>query len=144
VLFRSGGDNSGGFDMDTDLAYTVSDFTRLGLAAFRRVVRSTIVARETGEFYVSTGGTLSASYSRWAPVTISTDVSYINNTFTQTGLLSGGERVDDFFSAGLGAKYSLRDWLSFLVSFKYRVNDSNYAAYGYRENRAEARLSLAM
>ncbi len=138
------GDKSGGFDMDMDLAYKMSDFTRVNVSAFRSVVRSTIAARETGEFYVSTGGTVLASYGRWEPITMTADVTYVNNKFTQTGTLAGGERVDDFFAAGLGAKYSLTDALSVLVSFKYKVNDSNYDAYGYRENRVEARLTLAI
>lgn len=138
------GDNSGGLDMDTDLAYKATDFTRVGVAAFRRLIRTTIVERETGEFYVSTGGTVSTAYSRWEPVTVSTDVTYVHNTFSQAGFLPSGERVDDLFSAGVAAKYSLKDWLSFVVSCKYKVNDSNYAAYGYRENRAEARLTLAI
>lgn len=139
-----GSANPNGFDIDTDLAYQASDFTRLSLVAFRRLVRSTLVDRETGQFYISAGGAVSASYSGWDPITMTMDISYANNRFSQIGNLPGGERADDYIDAGLGARYSLKDWLSFMMNYRYRVNDSNYSAYGYRESRVEVRLSLAI
>ncbi len=136
--------DSSGFAMDTDLAYQVSDFTQLKVTAFRRLIRSLWVARETGIFYVSTGGSLSALYRRWDPITVSMDFSYMNNKFKPQDTMTVTEQKDNFFSAGFNAKYSLRNWLSFLLTYQYRINDSNFAEVDYKENRAEFRLTLTI
>ncbi len=132
-----GGDDTG-FDTDTDLAYKFSDITEFRLIAFHRFVTSTRVDRRErdSDFFISRGGSLSVTYRKWEPLTLSTDFFYRNNDFE--------DRQDNFFQAGLKAKYSLRGWLSISLSYQYNQNDSNDESQAYKENRMEALLSLSI
>jgi len=137
------GDNSSGLSIDTNVAYRLTEATRISLLLFRRVVQSTRAARETGDYYISTGGDFSASYRRWEPLTMTMNVSYQNNKFKQKILLDEN-RTDNYYSAGINAKYSPRDWLSFGLTYQYRVNNTNFNAAEYRENRIQASVSFAL
>jgi len=132
-----------GFATDTELTYRFSDITSFKLSANRILSRSTRAGRETGSYFVSTGGTLSATHHRWDPLKVTLELSYTNNDFRQQGPLEE-DREDDLFRAGLLAKYSITDWLSFSLSYKYRRNDSDFETVDYRENRVQAGFSLSM
>jgi polysaccharide biosynthesis protein VpsM len=132
-----------GFATDTDLTYRFSDITTFKLSANRMLSRSTRADRETGSYVVSTGGTLSATYHRWDPLTVTLDFSYTKNDYRQKGLLEE-DREDDLFRAGLRTKYFLTDWLSISLSYKYRRNDSDFETVDYKENRVQAGLSLSI
>jgi hypothetical protein len=137
------GDDSSGLAVDTNVAYQVSDSTQLRLTLFRRLVKSMRAARETGDYYVSTGGDFSVSYRRWEPLTMTMNVSYQNNKFKQKTLLDE-HRTDNYYSAGINLKYSPRDWLSFGLTYQYRVNNTNFNAAEFRENRIQASVSFAL
>ena len=132
-----------GFATDTELTYRFSDITSVKLSANRMLSRSTRAGRETGSYYVSTGGTLSATHHRWDPLTVTLDFSYTNYDFRQQGPLEE-DREDDLFRAGLSAEYLVTDWLSVDLSYKYRRNDSDFETVDYRENRVQAGFSLSM
>jgi hypothetical protein len=138
------GDKSGGFAMDTDMAYHFSESTKLEMAGFRRLVRSTRAARESGDFYISTGGNLSISNRLIDPLTISMNLSYINNKFNQTDILPLEKRKDNFLSTGLNMKYVIKDWISVMLIYQYRANESNIDIENYKENKAEFRLTLTI
>jgi len=129
-----------GFATDTDLAYRFSDTTTFKLSAYRRVVRSTWAGRETGDYFISSGGSLSATY-RTEPIAIVLDFSYTNNDFQQEASWSD-DREDNYFRAGVQGKYLMREWLSFSLGYQYSQNDSNFATVDYKENRVEAKFSL--
>ncbi len=134
-----------GFALDTDLTYRFSDFTRFNVRAFRSIINSTIVARESGIYYVSTGGSLSATCEKWEPLRITATFSYRNNSFK--GLeyeYAADSREEDYFSAGLKTRYSIRDRLSLLLRYQYRSNDSDFKGDEYDENLAEVRLVLTI
>lgn len=137
------GDDFSGFAIDADLAYKLSDITKFKATAYRMLVRSTVAARETGIYYISTGGSLSATYQRWEPLTVSMDFSYRNDDFKGRGVLTQG-RKDNLLSAGLKANYLIRNWLSLLLNYQYTRNDSNFPEVDYKENRVEMRLSLSL
>jgi hypothetical protein len=138
------GDDSGGLAIDTNMAYRLSDFVQLSLTLFRRLGTSISAARETGNYYIATGGDFSVSYSRWEPLTMNMDVSYQNNKYKQKGTIFDEHRTDKYYSAGIQAKYSPRDWLSFGLGYHYRKNDTNFEFDKYRENRIQASVSFAM
>lgn len=129
-----------GFATDTDLLYRFSTITTFKLSAYRRVVKSTWTGRETGDYYISSGGSLSAAY-RMEPVAIVLDLSYTNNDFQQEAAWSE-DREDNYFRAGVQGKYLMREWLLFSLRYQYSRNDSNFATVDYRENRVEAEFSL--
>jgi len=137
------GDNSDGFAMEADLTYRFSEITQFKAIAFRRLVRSSIAARETGDFYVSTGGSLSAYYSKWDPLNLRMGFFYTGNRFSQ-GDTQFSERKDSFYSAAIEAKHAFRERLVFLLRYEYRLNNSNISAFEYSENRGEARISFAL
>ncbi len=129
-----------GFATDIDLAYRFSNITTFKLSAYRRVVRSTWAGRETGEYFISSGGSLSAAY-RKEPVAIVLDLSYTNNDFQQEASWYE-DREDNYFRAGVQGKYLMREWLSFSLGYQYSRNDSNFATVDYTENRVEVEFSL--
>lgn len=136
-------EDSGGFALDTDLTYRFSSFSRFNIKVFRRMVSSTRTARESGVYYVSTGGSLSATCEKWEPLQITAMFSYKNNSFK--GSEYGGDgRVDDYFSAGLQTRYPIRDRLSLFFRYQYRSNDSDVKTVEYDENLAEVRFVLSI
>ena len=135
--------DSNGFAMDTDLTYRLSDFIQLKAAAFRKAVRSTAAARETGDFYISTGGSFLASYRRWEPLIMSVSLAFMNNKFEQQAGQINVNRKDDLYSISTNAEYFFTDRLSSIVSYHYRNNDSNFINESYKENRVEAKLAFA-
>ena len=136
------GEDSSGSAIDADVIYRFSDATHFKINAFRRLASSTRAARDTGDFYVSTGGSMSVSNSRWDPLMMSLDITYRENKFEQKDI-SGETREDDFFGIGIRAKYAPRDWLSFGITYYYEVNDTNFAPAAYRANRVQASITFA-
>lgn len=129
-----------GFATDTDLLYRFSTITTFKLSAYRRVIKSTWAGRETGDYFISSGGSLSATY-RMEPIAIMLGLSYTNNDFQQEASWYE-DREDNYFSAGVQGKYLIREWLSFSLGYQYSQNDSNFATLDYIENRVEAEFSL--
>ena len=138
------GDDSSGLAVDTNVAYRLTEPMRISLTLFRRLVQSTRAARETGDYYVSTGGTVLISYLRWDPFTLTIDASYQNNEYKQELSFLDEHRTDNYYNAGIHIKYSPRDWLSFGLGYYYRRNDTNYVPDQYREDRIQAKVSLAL
>jgi hypothetical protein len=136
------GEQSRGFDTDTDVEYAASDFIKIEASAFRSPVRSIRAARETGDFYISTGGSLAASYTGWDPITAKLDLLFTNKRF-YGAITEGGERTDDFLACGLLFRYSFRQLLIFSLGYRYGVNDST-SVFSYRENRFEAGMLAAI
>lgn len=138
--------DSGGLALDTDLTYRFSSFSKFNARAFRSYVSSTSAARETGVYYESTGGSLTATYEKWEPLRITATFSYTNNAFKFKGSDSvvGGDREDDYFSADLQTRYLIRDRLSLILRYQYRSNDSDFKADEYDENLAEIRFVLSI
>lgn len=137
------GDDFSGFAIDADLTYKLSDITKFKATASRMLVRSTVAARETGIYYISTGGSLSATCLILEPLTVSMDFSYRNNDFKVQDILTQG-RKDNLLSAGLKANYLVSNWFSLQLNYRYTRNDSNFPEVDYKENRVEIRLSLSM
>ena len=129
-----------GFATDTNLLYRFSTITTFKLSAYRRVVKSTRAGRDTGDYLISSGGSLSATY-RTEPITIVLDLSYTNNDFQQEASWNE-DREDNYFRAGMQGKYLMREWLLFSLGYQYSRNDSNYATVDYIENRVEAEFFL--
>jgi hypothetical protein len=137
------GDDFSGFAIDADLDYKLSDITRFKATASRMLMRSTVAARETGIYYISTGGDLSATYSKWEPLKISMNLTYTNNNFEQ---LAGvyEDREDNVYTVGLKVNYLIKNWLTSTLSYQYRRNKSNVESEDYKENRAELLFSLSI
>lgn len=139
-----GGDNSNGFAMNVDMTYQATDVTQFKINAYRNPVKSTTANRETGNYFISTVGSISADYSGWDPITVSATVLYRNNDFKQQDIIPGPRRTDNYFSAGLSARYSINSWLSFSAGYHYNKNNSNLESEIYRENRGEVWLSYVL
>lgn len=137
------GEGSSGLAMDVDLIYRFSDVTHFKVNAFRRLATSTRAARDTGDFYVSTGGYISVFYFRWDPLMMNIDLTYRNNKFEQEDVLREN-RKDDFFGIGIRVKYSPRKWLSFGLTYHYERNDTNFKPADYGENRVQASVNFTL
>jgi len=137
------GDKTSGFAMDVAMTYQPTVFTQFKIRVYRNPVRSTVFARESGNYYISTGGNINAYYSRWYPITVDATVLYTNNNFNMRDIITDLRRTDNYFSAGLNVRYSLRECLTVLLRYEYRTNNSNIASFDYNENRAIASISFA-
>jgi hypothetical protein len=60
----------------------------------------------------------------------------------RSAIISTDEREDDLYNAGVTASYRFRDWLSFSLGYRYRMNDSNIDPLDYTENRFFAEIIL--
>lgn len=125
--------NFGGFAMDSDLTYRLSDFTTFKLTLVRLVNTSTTAERQTGYYYVGTGGTFSTTYTRWDPLTIRLNFDYLNMAYEQ--FLFEKDRVDNNYRAGLSARYAIFEWCSVALKYRYNRVDTNYRFAEYTENR---------
>jgi len=134
---------SSGFAMDTDIGFRLTDIILLNLIVYRRVVTSVRAARESGEYYISTGGGLNVSYSGFNALVFTVNTLYKNNHFKQLISESDPKRKDDYFDVGLTVKYAIQKWFSFITNYHYRVNNSTADEEDYTENRIEAQLRFA-
>jgi hypothetical protein len=139
-----GGDNSNGFAMNVNMTYQATDVTQFKINAYRNPVKSTTANRETGNYFISTVCSISADYSGWDPITANAMVSFKNNNFKRQDSIPGSRRTDNYFSAGLSARYSISNWLSFSASYHYNRNNSNLKPELYKENRGEICLSYVL
>ena len=133
--------NFGGFAMDSDLAYRFSDFTTFKLTFVRLVNTSTSAYRETGYYYVGTGGTFSTTYTRWDPLTIRMKFEYMNMAFDQ--FVFEEDRMDNNYRAGLSAQYAIFEWCSVSLKYRYSRVDTDYLPAEYTENRVEFGLDFS-
>jgi hypothetical protein len=135
---------SSGLAMDTDIGYRVTDIILLNLVGYRRAVTSTRTARESGEYYISTGGGLKVSYSGIQRLMLTLNAQYKKNHFKQPGSEPGPMRKDNYFDLGVGATYDIQKWCSFLANYHYRVNNSSIDEESFKEKRIEAQLRFAL
>jgi len=127
-----------GLMMDTDLGYALSEITTLKLSVTRLVQNRTAAQRETGNYFISTQGKLTAVFRYWESMPITAYIGYTKNEF------EGENREDDLFEAGITARYRLKDGLSFSAQYQYRQNESDLDAVDYTENRIEVGFRLSI
>jgi len=131
----------GGFAMDTDVSYRLSDFTTFKLTLVRLTNTSTTAERQTGYYYVNTGGIFSTTYTRWDPLTFYVDLEYMNRAYDQFAFED--DRTDNVYRAGFRAQYTIRQWLSVGLKYLYRRNDTDYLPSDYSENRVELGVTFS-
>jgi len=129
---------SSGFAMDTDIGYRLTDIILLKLVAYRRAVTSIRAARESGAYYISTGGGLKVSYTGLNALVVTVNTLYKNNQFKQFSSDTDSKRKDNYFDVGLTVKYTVQKWFSFITNYHYRANNSTVDEEDYTENRIEA------
>lgn len=135
-------DDFNGFVMDSELTYQLTDATQFRLTLTRLVNTSTRAERETGFYYVGTGGTLSATYTRLDPLTLMLEVGYMNRAYDQYSF--EGDREDNYYRAGFTARYELFQWAAISLEYNYRRNDTDYLPAEYTENRVELRMKFSL
>jgi hypothetical protein len=129
-------DNSG-FSTDSDLTYLFSEITTLRLTAFRNQISATLAERETGNSYVSEGGSFSIQHQYWEPIILTTEFQYTQSDYQDSG------RLDRFYRFGARVKYLFRTWLSLSLIYWYSDKDSNLATVAYDENEIQAIVALS-
>ena len=91
-----------------------------------------------GRFYVSTGASADVAHT-WRKVTFTSNASYTTDRYpvAETVGAQTGNRRDDTYSAGVGAAYQMRSWLSLDASyqraqrFSFFLDQFDYAADRY-------------
>ena len=53
------------------------------------------------------------------------------------------DRVDNYYNAGLKAQYTIREWVSADLSYRYRRTDTDYQFAEYTENRVELGVNFS-
>jgi hypothetical protein len=129
-------DNSG-FSTDSDLTYLFSEITTLRLTAFRNQISATLAERETGNSYVSEGGSFSIKHHYWEPIILKLEFHYTRNDYQDTN------RLDHFYRFGNRVQYLFRNWLSLSLVYWYSDRHSNFAPVEYDENEIQAVVTLS-
>lgn len=130
-----------GWAADTFLAYRIGPYTAGVLSLERGVRRSTRSARDTLDYYIYAGAGLSLKYTRLDPLMITLYCDFENHDF-RSAVFSTDEREDDLYNAGVSASYRFRDWLSFSLGYRYRMNNSSIDPLDYTENMVFAEIIL--
>lgn len=130
--------------VDTDLTYRVSEALSLKLAAARKLGVSASAAREFGDYYVSTSGRFSADYRPRESLTVTLGISYENRTFSQEDPTDTEQRTSKPFGAGLGVKYTPRDWCSISLAYWHSQTTATLATDEHVENIVDFKLSFSI
>ena len=130
-----------GWATDTDLEYALTAFTRILGTAYRGVRESTRSARETLDYYVYLGGSVSITYTRLDPFRIVIDGRWENKDYRSVNI-AAPRREDDLYRIGVTTRYRLKDWFSIALGYRYQKNDSNLEVESYNENLVFAELNF--
>jgi Putative beta-barrel porin 2 len=130
-----------GWATDTALDYEIGPFTMLTATAERGVRESTRSARDTLDYYIYAGAGLSLTYTRLDPFRLIFFGDYENRDYRSAEFTTDA-REDDFYIAGITTRYRFRDWLSFSLGYRYRMNNSSIDTLDYTENRFFAEVIL--
>jgi hypothetical protein len=134
-------DNFSGFATDTELSYRFSEITIFKLNLSRYVSETTLTARDTGTYFVSTGAGFRVIHHRWEPLKVTLNLDYTNRNYEQQYFEQN--RQDDEYIAGLGAQYTFHEPFSLTIKYQFRSNDSNYPLVDYQENHIEAGITVS-
>lgn len=138
------GERVSDYIVDTDLTYRLSEGLSLKIAAARKLGVSASAAREFGDFYVSTSGSLSADYHVWERLAVTLGVTYENRTFAQEDPAATEKRTTKPLGAGLSVRYTPREWCSIAVGYWYSQTTATLAADEHQENIVDIKLSFAL
>ncbi len=135
------GEEESGFSIETDLSYALSDITSFHLVLYRDVIPSTRVERETGDYYIFSGGEVGVNYSYFDPLCIKLRYQYNQKDFPSTS--SNIENRLDKRSKFEGALiYAIRETIEITLDYQYKKNDSSVDTLSYQENRFSIGVSI--
>lgn len=132
-----------GYAIDTDLNYALSEITQFTFTAQRSIEQPTRSARESGDYFVYTRAGLIITHRRWEGITTRLSMFYREIDYKEVQI-SENVRQDDYFRAGLSITYSMANWLSFSIEYRYQDNDSNIDTESYTENLVKLGIVLSM
>jgi len=126
--------------VDTSLDYKLSDITTLRLKAIRKLkdsVRADI--RETGNNYMFTILEGHFLYRFSDPLKLSLRLTYEKKDYDIEE-----QREDNLYGTRIAMDYSFSRWLSFYLSYRYRINMSTLESVEYKENVGYAGVSFSL
>ena len=103
-----------------------------------------------GDYYISTGATLSVNHQFPSNFVGKVNIGYTNNDYAQYGIYTprnGQRKVKQNVNNpnfGLGLDYIIRKGTSLGVHYRYNNYDSNIDVEKYKENRLGFLLSIAL
>ncbi|MEM8953160.1 MAG: outer membrane beta-barrel protein [Verrucomicrobiota bacterium] len=141
VEFRDFGESdatTGIFDIGFD--YRLREGSELGFRAYRRVEASAFTINQD---FVATG--MRASFrqrfgQRWS---LLLDAGYEWANYEDiSGEVRGPDRRDEIFYIRPSLAYSLREWLTFELFYRYEEDDSNFPDFNYDNNQFGAQIRI--
>lgn len=138
------GEEVSDYIVDTDLTYRVSEGLSLKLAVARKLGVSASAAREFGDYYVSTSGRFTADYHARESFVVTLGVSYENRTFSREDPTDPEQRTTKPFGAGLGVKYTPREWFSVALGYWHSQTTATLPVDEHEENIVDFRLSFSI
>ncbi|RJQ68921.1 MAG: hypothetical protein C4519_22150 [Desulfobacteraceae bacterium] len=136
-------DEFSGLGMDIDLLYRFSPITRFNLIGRRNVLPTTIAERDTGTYYVLTSGGVRLTLQRWSKIITTLSYFYHHRDF-QSGLAPAEDRVDREHVAALNIEWAIQRWISIILGYQYRNNDSDLPTVDYKENLVQLGVHLSI
>lgn len=134
-------EDDGTLSVETDLTYDFSEITTLSLELYRNIVPSTRVERETGDYFILTGGSFGIRYGYFDPLSIQLRYRYEEKDFPYElpGVLA---RLDKRTLYEGTLVYNLRKTAEFTLRYEYRENESSWDEEDYKENRYIVSIAL--
>ncbi len=150
--FKSSVSNWSGLGFKGDVTYAFTNRTHFNLNAFREVLATSFTAFNSpyGDYYISTGATLSVNHQFPSNFVGKVNIGYTNNDYAQYGIYTprnGQRKVKQNVNNpnfGLGLDYIIRKGTSLGVHYRYNNYDSNIDVEKYKENRLGFLLSIAL
>jgi hypothetical protein len=126
-------DTVDGWMIDADLLYRISEFTGIEISADRVVRVSEFSARDTLDYYISSGFGVTLTNRRFDPLELSVEGAYENRAYR---LSTSGttDREDDLYRISIQSDYQLKRWLALSFDYSYRTNQSSMIIQEYKEN----------
>lgn len=116
-------------------------------AAFLQATRKTNESDIEGVAYIVTHRVqLGLRHRMTARLRGSCDFFYLRDSYQGTITIDNlqGDRVDDYYGAGLAVAYAPLRWLNLTLGYRYRDRSSNFTQYDYQSNTVYLTLAAAL
>jgi hypothetical protein len=136
-------DEFSGFAMDIDVIYRITEITRVALLGRRTILPVTLADRDTGSYYIVTTGGVRLSHHRWEKIVTRLNYFYHHRDY-EPGPEQLGERIDREHVIEVNMDYVMQRWISFVVGYRYRNNDSDRSSVDFKENMVHIGVTLSI
>jgi len=124
-----------------DLKWAITDSSFLNILAKRDVNESAALG---APYVITTGAYVDYTHKLTYKIAAVGRVSYGVDEYPNPIGTDTVSRTDKTFLGGAGLKYTMRDWLEFLLDYNYRNRDSNISTWNMKQNTYSLTANFAL